>query len=272
MDAVSNTWILRVDNVSLEFDGQPILRDVNLQLSADPQPARVGGQVVALLGPSGIGKTQLLRILAGLQAPTRGAVRVGTDQQILRAGSVGMVAQNYPLFEHRTVLGNLLMMGARARLSHKELHEKTRQMLARFGLEDRAMSYPAQLSGGQRQRVAIAQQFMTRKHFLLMDEPFSGLDPVGTDSVCDLIREVASEDPNIAIIIVTHDIMAALDVADTLWLLGRDHLPNGKPIPGARIQGAYHLRERGLTAREGRDNPPEVLALERELREQFRHL
>src|SRR5262249_52092996 len=132
-----------------------------------------------------------------------------------------------------------------------------------------ANKYPSQLSGGQRQRVAIAQQFMCSEHLLLMDEPFSGLDLVASDKVCDLIREMALTDELKTFILVTHDISAALSVVDTIWLIGRDRDAEGKVIPGARIKATYNLIERGLAWREDALNSREYLDLLNEIRKVF---
>jgi ABC-type nitrate/sulfonate/bicarbonate transport system ATPase subunit len=98
---------------------------------------------------------------------------------------------------------------------------------------DCSQLYPAQISGGQRQRIAIAQQLLCSEHFLLMDEPFSGLDLVMEAKVCELINEIACLDELNPIIVVTHDVTAAATVADHLWLMGRDRGASGNIIPGA---------------------------------------
>src|SRR4051812_45883414 len=167
--------ILRADHISVALDGVPILRDVNLEVRDIVRPDTIAGQVVGLLGPSGIGKTRLFRILAGLDAPDTGTVILNGGKPVER-GMVGVVAQNYPLFTHRKVIGNLVVAGRRAGLSSAQATARARELLRQFGLEEHENKYPVQLSGGQRQRVSIAQQFMCSEYFLLMDEPFSGLD------------------------------------------------------------------------------------------------
>lgn len=261
--------ILKAENISQSKGGTLILRDVNLEIKDIRRPGKIAGQVVGLLGPSGIGKTSIFRILAGLDLPTQGQVLLGEQGVPVKRGMVGVVAQNYPLFAHRSVLGNLIVAGSRTGLSSKEAKAKAYGFLKRFGLEDRAGVYPIQLSGGQRQRVAIAQQFMCSEHFLLLDEPFSGLDPVGVDRVGALLTEVACMHELNTIVVVTHDITAALQVADTIWLMGRDHDPEGNIIPGARVQESYNLIERGLAWRDGVATTPEFLLLAREIRGRF---
>ncbi len=261
--------ILKAENVSVTLGGVPILRDVSFEIKDIRRPDCVAGQVVGLLGPSGIGKTTLFRVMAGLDTPDTGRVVIGEEARPVQRGMVGVVAQHYPLFPHRTVLGNLVVAGSRAGLSRAAAKEKAAGLLRGFGLEDRAKVYPSQLSGGQRQRVAIAQQFMCSEHFLLLDEPFSGLDPIAVDRVSKLLNDVACMHELNTIIVVTHDIAAALEVADTIWLMGRDRDEQGNIIPGARIQESYNLIERGLAWRDGIATTPEFVATLREIRARF---
>jgi NitT/TauT family transport system ATP-binding protein len=264
--------LLKVSGVSLTLGGAQILRDVNLEIRNIVRPGLTQGQVVGLLGPSGIGKTCLFRILAGLDPPSSGTVLIGQDGRPVQRGTVGVVAQHYPLFEHRTVMGNLLVAGRRGGLSTAEAKEKADGLLKRFDLQAHGGKYPAQLSGGMRQRVAIAQQFMCSEYFLLMDEPFSGLDLIAVDRVCDSISELAAADELRTFIVVTHDVTAALEVSDTIWLLGRDRDADGNIIPGARVQASYNLIERGLAWRKGITATPEFMELLREIREVFPRL
>jgi polar amino acid transport system ATP-binding protein/sulfate transport system ATP-binding protein len=110
---------------------------------------------------------------------------------------------------------------------------------------------------------------MCSEHLLLMDEPFSGLDPLAVARVSELITEVASLHELNTIIVVTHDVSAAIEVADTLWLMGRDRDEKGQIIPGARIQDTYNLIERGLAWRKGITTTPEFMELMRELLARF---
>jgi polar amino acid transport system ATP-binding protein/sulfate transport system ATP-binding protein len=140
--------------------------------------------------------------------------------------------------------------GKQAGISVTDAEKRGRELLSRFGLDGHEDQYPVQLSGGQRQRAAIAQQFMCSEYFLLMDEPFSGLDPIALDAMSTFIGEMARTHELKTFIVVTHDIDAAIAVCDCLWLLGRDRDENGKPIPGARIQHTIDLAARGLAWRE----------------------
>ena len=264
--------VLQVNGVSLTLGGNIILRDVNVEIQNIVRPGLTQGQVVGLLGPSGIGKTQLFRIMAGLQLPTQGQVLVNQEAIHVRPGLVGVVAQNYRLFPWRTVMSNLTVAGRQAGLRGRKLNEKAKSLLDRFGLYDRRQHYPAQLSGGQRQRIAIAQQLMCSEHFLLMDEPFSGLDLIAKSQVCDLISEVAGMDELNTIIIVSHDVETTMAIADMVWLMGLDKDASGEFVPGARIQESYDLAARGLAWRPDVILAPEFGDLVREVRTRFKTL
>ena len=261
--------VLRVEDVSLTLGGNLILDHVNFEIKNVTRPDAIAGQVVGLLGPSGIGKTQLFHILSGLNKPDAGRVLIGDPGVVVERGMVGVVAQHYPLFAHRTVMGNLLVAGERSGKADGECLKKANSLLERFRLEDRANVYPSQLSGGQRQRVAIAQQIMCSDQFLLMDEPFSGLDLLAIGRVQGLIHEISTAHELNTIIVVTHDLVAAMEVCDTLILLGRNSDEQGKFRPGASIQASYNLIERGLAWRKDIATTPEFLETLREIRQRF---
>jgi ABC-type nitrate/sulfonate/bicarbonate transport system ATPase subunit len=264
--------ILKVDKVSLSYDDKVILRDVNAEIRDIVREDCVQGQVVGFLGPSGIGKTQLFRIIAGLNQPTSGQVLCGPQMAPVKAGMVGVVAQNYPLFENRTIFSNLMLAAKQREKNREAAHEKVMGYLRRLDMVDQANLYPCQISGGQRQRIAIAQQLLCSEHFLLMDEPFSGLDVVMEAKVCELIIEIAGLDELNTIIIVTHDVTAAASVSDHLWLMGRDRDEKGDFIPGARIQETYDLIERDLCWHPGITSSPRFLEFVTEVKNRFNTL
>jgi ABC-type nitrate/sulfonate/bicarbonate transport system ATPase subunit len=260
--------LLAIQDVSLTFGTKQVLKNVNGEIYDI-----VGhGQIVGLLGPSGIGKTQLFRILAGLLKPTTGKVLLNSSNTPVIPGSVGVVAQHYPLFLHHTVETNLDLATARSPLPAKEAKDKKELLLDRFHLKEYLHNYPVQLSGGTRQRVSIVQQMLCSEHFLLMDEPFSGLDPLMNDEVCALMAEVTDMDELNTIIVITHDLRSAIKVADTLWLLGRDRDAQGNIIPGAYIKQTYDLVERNLAWNKNISKTPEFLNFSIEVKEQFRTL
>ena len=262
--------LLDVKGVCLRLGDSVILQDLSFQVVDRVREGTVTGQVVGLLGPSGVGKTRLLRIIAGLDEPDKGSVR-GQNGAAMDAGSVGFVFQDYPLLHHRTVRSNLQLAGRIGGMTAEKAHKRATDLLETFRLTDRGSFYPAQLSGGQRQRVAIAQQIMQPCRLLLMDEPFSGLDPEALDHVMRLIVEVANMDELNTIVLVTHDIRAAMVVSDTLHMLGRDKKEN-QPVSGAHIVWSYDMVDRGLAWQEDVVHLPAFAELEKEIKSRFKEL
>jgi len=257
--------LVTVKDLQLSFDGKKILDGINLQIDNIVRPGMNQGQVVSLLGPSGIGKTQLFRCIAGLQKPTTGIVTLNGNTTSVRAGEVGVVFQNYPMLEHRTVWGNLKLAADQANKTEADINA----MLDKFSLTDKKKLYPAQLSGGQKQRVAIIQQLLCSKHFILMDEPFSGLDVLMKKKVCNLISEVSSAHELNTLIITTHDIATAVAISDSIWVLGRRRDGDGNPIQGAVIVKEIDLSARELAWRPDVEKMPNFYPTVMEITELF---
>jgi ABC-type nitrate/sulfonate/bicarbonate transport system ATPase subunit len=223
-----NELLIHVKDVSIAYD-KPILRDINFSIHNIVRPEVSQGQVISLIGRSGIGKTQLFKILAGLIQPNTGTVNIGIDQHPVIAGEVGIVAQNYILFNHRSVYDNLrlAMKHASNTQSDKEKDALIADYAAKFDLAEHLKKYPMQLSGGQRQRASIIQQVLTGNRFILLDEPFSGLDALMIDRVMDLL--------------LRHDVENSLAISDTAFILARE-----KDKEGATITETLDLIEMGL--------------------------
>ena len=181
---------------------------VNLEVSA--------GSLVTLLGPSGCGKTTILRMIAGLEMPSKGQVFIGDkDVTTLPATDrdVSMVFQSYALFPHMTVLQNIALGQTKVLgRTEPEAHDRSMLLLDRVGLVDQADKHPAQLSGGQQQRVAIARALAMDPIAMLFDEPTSALDPEMINEVLDVMVELAKE--GMTMMVVTHEMGFARKVAD----------------------------------------------------------
>ena len=243
--------LLTIENLSVVFtddagNKKVILKDVNQTIHDVIQPdGPVRGQIVGFLGPSGSGKSTLFGAMAGILKPTTGGVYLNNERTPVRAGMVGVLAQDYPLDDTRTALGNLEFV-LRRRHSKKEAHEIAKERLAKFDLWDQRHNYSCELSGGQRQRTAYLQLIGCELPIMLDDEPFSGLDVISKRDVATQIVEFAGADEKNTIVITSHDARMVCAIADHIWLLGNDHDDTGKKIPGARIQKEYDLIERDL--------------------------
>ena len=223
--------ILQVSNIQKQFGDIPVLRGISFTLDQ--------GQALAIIGSSGSGKTTLLRCLNFLERPDGGSISVKgevifdaadptaqSEEQIRRKRlHFGLVFQSFHLFPQYTALENVML--ARSLLEReqpdykarkKEIQEQIRRqavgLLTQVGLQNRLDSYPHQLSGGQQQRVAIARALAMEPDILCFDEPTSALDPELTGEVLRVIRSLA--DRNTTMIIVTHEMGFARDVADQI--------------------------------------------------------
>ena len=263
--------ILSLNNISMSFNNEPILRDINAQILDVIRPDMTQGQILGFYGRSGIGKSVLCRIMAGLMAPSSGTVEVGLAQQPVQPGMVGFVQQRYPLFDHRTLHDNLLV-AARRKHAPEAARQHVETYLERFCLAPHRKKYPAQLSGGQRQRAAIAQQLLCSDHLILLDEPFSGLDVAMIDEVKRIIVEVTTMDELNTVVIVSHDLVTTTALADRLWLLGRERDASGQFLPGATIspRHQYNLAQLGLAWHPNVEAEPEFAQFVAEIKEEIR--
>ena len=213
--------LLTINNLRKGFGGLEVLKDISLHVEK--------GQVVAIIGPSGSGKSTLLRCATMLETVDEGTICYGADVLVhtdehgktvyadkttlkkIRS-KFGLVFQNFNLFPHFSVLKNITEAQVIAGIDKKQAQEKARELLGKMGLADKEKAYPCQLSGGQCQRVAIARALALNPKILFFDEPTSALDPELTGEVLKVIKSLA--DLDIAMVIVTHEMAFARDVAD----------------------------------------------------------
>ena len=206
-----------VHDLKKNFHHLEVLRGINLTVQE--------GEVVCVIGPSGGGKSTLLRCLNRLEEPSGGEIIVDgytiTDKKAnvnhIRQ-NIGMVFQSFNLFAHLTVKKNIMLAPVDLKLMTKEEAEKkTMELLARVGLADKVNAYPHQLSGGQQQRVAIARALAMNPDIMLFDEPTSALDPEMVGEVLSVMKELA--EGGMTMVVVTHEMGFARDVADRVILI-----------------------------------------------------
>lgn len=210
--------LIEIRNLRKEYSPDVVpLKGVNADIEA--------GEVISIIGPSGTGKSTLLRCINRLETPTSGQIIVdgvdvcapGTDLARLRK-SMGMVFQSFNLFPHKMAVENIMLpqqslLGKSAR----EAYEEAMKQLERVGLADRARQYPDELSGGQKQRVAIARALAMHPQILLFDEPTSALDPTMVSEVLSVIRDLAGT--GLTMLLVTHEMRLARHVSDRVFFM-----------------------------------------------------
>lgn len=215
--------MLSVKNLKKSFGKNAVLKDISFDVNT--------GDIIAIVGPSGSGKSTLLRCLNMIETPSSGKivfegtnlVDKKTNLSLVRK-KIGMVFQQFNLFNHLSVLDNLMLAPVKLKvMGEGSAKRKAIMLLEKIGLKDKALSYPSSLSGGQKQRVAIIRTLMMDPDIILFDEPTSALDPEMIGEVLDLIKMVASE--NKTMIIVSHEISFVKSIANRILFL-----ENGKII------------------------------------------
>ena len=246
---IDDIYAVQLDNVTKDFGGGVLgLDDVTLGLKT--------GKVTVLLGLSGSGKSTLLRHLNGLHTPTAGNIRVlGQNVPELRGKAlrglrrdVGVIFQNFNLVGPMSVLENVCtgrlgsLRGPRLSLMMypKSVRREALEKLDRVGLADRAYQRADTLSGGQQQRVAIARALMQNPKILLADEPVASLDPVSSDDVITLLRQISAED-NLTVISSLHQVQLAIDFADRIVGLRGGRVVLDQPTEGLTAAQASEI-------------------------------
>ena len=222
--------LIRVENITKEYNRGEVkaLNGCSLTITQ--------GEVVAIIGASGSGKSTFLRCLNMLEAPTSGHIYFdgvdlsdkGVDINLHRR-KMGMVFQHFNLFPHKTVLQNITLAPVFLKLKTKqEATAKAYELLKRIGLEDKANEYPNMLSGGQKQRIAIVRALAMEPEVMLFDEPTSALDPEMVNEVLDLMRDLAKA--GMTMVVVTHEMGFAREVASrVIFMDGGKILEENEP-------------------------------------------
>ncbi len=232
--------------------GVEALRGISLEIGQ--------GDIYGIIGLSGAGKSTLLRCINGLESPSSGRVLVegrevaAMDKKELRAlrRDIGMLFQNFNLFEARKVYDNVAYPLKLRGTSKKTIEEEVMKMLRLVGLEDKALAYPHQLSGGQKQRVALARALISKPRILLLDEATSALDSATGQAVLELIGEIKTK-LDLTVILITHDLEVVRSICSHVAILEDGQLLEAGPI--ARMFRGNHIRR----IREDLSLPPGVL-------------
>ena len=225
--------LLSVENLNVTYPDYNALHNINFKVQdvRRPETGKPQGQIEAIIGRSGSGKSTLFKALSGFHALTpengcSGSVRIGKDLHPVRMGEVGVVPQDYPLLDHLTLYDNFEIALRGTKDTKNTIHEYSDY----FELFKQLPKYPCNLSGGQRQRAAILQQVLAGNSFILLDEPYSGLDSLIKDKVTELLIKASNITEENTLIIVSHDIESACAIADHVYVLGNDGQNEGSTI------------------------------------------
>ena len=201
--------ILDIKNLSYSFGNNPILKDINIYVNEN--------EMVAIVGSSGVGKSTLFNLIAGVLKKQTGEISInGSDNYI---GKVAYMLQKDLLFEHKTIIDNVILPLIIAKVNKKEALEEGNRILKQFNLDKYANKYPQQLSGGMRQRVALIRTYMFKRKIFLLDEAFSALDAITKKELHKWYLDL-KKGFNLTTLLITHDIEEAVFLSDRIYILG----------------------------------------------------
>ena len=201
--------ILDIKNLSYSFGNNPILKDINIHVNEN--------EIVAIVGSSGVGKSTLFNLIAGVLKKQTGEITInGSDDYI---GKVAYMLQKDLLFEHKTIINNVILPLIIAKVNKKKALEEGNKILKQFNLDKYANKYPQQLSGGMRQRVALIRTYMFKRKIFLLDEAFSALDAITKKELHKWYLDLKKEF-NLTTLLITHDIEEAVFLSDRIYILG----------------------------------------------------
>jgi len=201
--------ILEVKNLSYSFGNNPILKDINIHVSEN--------EMVAIVGSSGVGKSTLFNLIAGVLKKQVGEITINGSNDYI--GKVAYMLQKDLLFEHKTIIDNVILPLIIAKVNKKEAFEEGNKILKQFNLDKYANKYPQQLSGGMRQRVALIRTYMFKRKIFLLDEAFSALDAITKKELHKWYLDLKKEF-NLTTLLITHDIEEAVFLSDRIYILG----------------------------------------------------
>ena len=201
--------ILEVKNLSYSFGNNPILKDINIYVNEN--------EMVTIVGSSGVGKSTLFNLIAGVLKKQTGEITINGSKNYI--GEVAYMLQKDLLFEHKTIINNVILPLIIAKVNKKEALEEGNKILKQFNLDKYANEYPQQLSGGMRQRVALIRTYMFKRKIFLLDEAFSALDAITKKELHKWYLDLKKEF-NLTTLLITHDIEEAVFLSDRIYILG----------------------------------------------------
>ena len=200
--------VLSIKNLSFNYPNNCILKDINIHVDK--------GEIVSILGGSGVGKTTLFNVIAGINNLQTGEITIQGDKNF--KGKVSYMLQKDLLLEHKTVIQNIILPLLIKKVGKKEAEEEAIKNLKLFNLYEYKDKYPSELSGGMRQRVALLRTYMFKEELFLLDEPFSALDAITKISLHSWYLEI-SKKLELTTLLITHDIDEAIELSDRIYII-----------------------------------------------------
>ena len=246
--------LLYVENLSVGYEGKIIIKDINfVEHNITREGYNSTGQVISFIGRSGRGKSTLFKALTGLLKPSSGRImltdtksKIKGGAKIVTEGDLGFVDQKYTLFRHKTVFQICKYALSKSLLNDKEKNELIEKYLSEWGLEEHKDKYSCQLSGGQKQRTSLLENILRNKHFLILDEPAASLDICNIEKLKQYFKQFSNEDEDNTIIFSTHDINLAVELSDSIYILG---FPQGETSYSTIVKH-YDLKQMGIAWQE----------------------
>lgn len=200
--------ILEIKDLTYNYHTNAVLKDINIHIKK--------GEIVSILGPSGVGKTTLFNVIAGIEPLQQGSIKINGNSNFI--GHVSYMLQKDLLLEHKTIIQNIILPLIIKGVKKKDAIIEAEEKLEQFGLKDYKDKYPVQLSGGMRQRAALLRTYMFKKELFLLDEAFSALDAITKADLHKWYLNIHKEF-NLSTLIITHDIEEAISLSNRIYII-----------------------------------------------------
>lgn len=256
---MSATQAIEINAVTKSYGDFTAVNNLSLEV--------VQGSVFGLLGPNGAGKTTTIRMIVSITFPDKGEVKVfGQKMGPKMQERIGYLPEERGLYKKMKVREQLRFLAGLKNVPTSEIDKRITDWAERLQISAWLDKKTEELSKGMQQKIQFIATILHKPELIILDEPFSGLDPVSISSAIKLITDIANQHTLNTFIIITHDITSALIISDTVYLLGRDRDEKGEVIPGAKIIKTYDLIEEGIAYQRNIEDLPRFTEIRKEIK------